>query len=83
MNKNICKNCEFWKKEKEEQVEGVHRCGMVIQMWTASEWTEDDDHMQVKEAFKKNKAFVQDGSDYRANLLTTESFGCSEFSQCI
>ena len=75
----ICKNCKFWKIDDDQEVDGVHRCGAVIQLWGASEWDEEYDHRQIKKEFKSKKSFVQDGSDYKADLMTTENFGCNEF----
>jgi len=78
---NTCKNCKFWKTDDDEEIEGVHRCGAVMQLWNASEWDAEYEHRQIKEEFKSKKSFVQDGSDYRADLITTAKFGCNEFAE--
>jgi hypothetical protein len=48
--------------------------------WHLTDWTDEEDRV-LKEKFKDDKAFVQDGSDYHADLLTLSNFGCNQFER--
>ena len=45
--------------------------------WDATEWNSDGDRVLI-EKYKNTRAFVQDGSDYNAVLLTKADFGCTQ-----
>ena len=51
--------------------------------WNCTEWVEkgDDYVRELNNEHKNDKAFVQDGSDYIAYLITKEEFGCNQFSE--
>ena len=44
--------------------------------WDSTEWSEEGDGRQIKSEFINQKAFLQDGSDYRAFLIVSDDFGC-------
>lgn len=50
--------------------------------WEATEWVDteenDDYNRGLKKEFSSHKIFVQDGSDWRAELLTRDCFSCNE-----
>ncbi len=74
-----CKTCFFWEPPKNEsygEVPGVGRCSRVVQYWDATEWDKNGDRRQLRQEFINSLAFVQDGSDYRADLYTKPDFGC-------
>lgn len=53
---------------------GVHPCTRVPMFWDATEWGPDGERRVFKNP--KDLAFVQDASDYRADLITRAEFGC-------
>ena len=74
-----CKTCKFWEPPKSQsygEVPGVGRCQKVVQFWDSAEWDEDGDGRKLRPEFADALAFVQDGSDYRADLYTKPEFGC-------
>ena len=74
-----CKTCKFWEPPKSQsygEVPGVGRCQKVVQFWDAAEWDEDGGGRKLRPEFADALAFVQDGSDYRADLYTKPEFGC-------
>ena len=79
-----CKNCKQWELKKDNLNMGY--CHKVKMFWDATEWNlEEEDELgelikrDLKSEFKNEKAFVQDGSDYKAYLITTHDFGCVQF----
>ena len=81
---NTCKNCKFWDKREHDRVLNLGRCTRAQMIWEVTEWSEDlhenTEYSRVlKEEFKDEKHFVNDGSDYKAILLTKENFGCNQF----
>jgi hypothetical protein len=84
-----CDHCQHWtpggEPDSYRQYEGIGHCDKPIMLWDATEWVEregDDghDYYRVKtEAAGDTKMFVQDGSDYRANLFTASDFFCAHF----
>jgi hypothetical protein len=77
---NVCENCKFWDISERYPLKGakIGICKRVKMFWHLTEWTEEMDRV-LKEKFKDDKAFVQDGSDYHADLLTLSNFGCNQF----
>lgn len=64
-----CEDCKFWRKDKENSPMGtIGTCSAVKMYWDSIRWDEEGDKVVVKEEYKNNKFFVQDGSDYRAWL---------------
>lgn len=73
-----CKTCKHWEKPKSDygEVPGTGKCKAVVQFWNATEWNEDCDERSIKSEYAGRFAFVQDGSDYYAELKTLPDFGC-------
>ena len=81
-----CENCAYWKPvDKEEVLDnvGVGSCKYAVERWDAidSDYTTHDwkTIYTLNSGFEDNKLFVEDGSEYHANLLTRKDFGCIEF----
>lgn len=68
-----CKTCVFWSYEPDDI---VGSCGAFKMFWDCAEWTKGGDRLVLKEKYKDQLAFLQDGSDYKAHLLTVGDFGC-------
>lgn len=90
--KNNCKNCEFWEIHQTYSLvskETLGRCKKAPQFWDATEWVEqeEDDYdfdqitRELKEEHKNIKFFVNDASNYHAELITKENFYCNEYKQ--
>lgn len=75
-----CKDCKWWSKDAENDP-SLHKCLHVMELWDASEWGDNGDGRVLTEKAEGHKAFVQDGSDYMAKLLTRPDFGCVEFER--
>lgn len=85
-----CEHCEHWREGETKARSipkkfGLGSCCKVKQFWEASsfDWNEEEGQVEYKleERFKDDNAFVQDGSDYLAELITTKNFGCTQFNQ--
>lgn len=84
-----CGECKFWKSGNNKEnynrgVRGLGRCSRMPDLWDCTEWKEDPDDkggwsIQFNEKGENQKAFVQDGSDYSADLYTLTDFGCVLF----
>lgn len=73
-----CNNCKHWGVNKNHlYAQGktdVKRCERVPQYWDSTDWDSTGD----KRIYTvESKAFVQDGSDYHAELLTKADFYCN------
>lgn len=84
--KKICNNCKFWDITEYHPIkEGqIGLCTRVNMFWDSTKWDkkdiqEDLDIRSLVDECKNDKAFVQDGSDYKAELLTLPTFGCNQF----
>lgn len=78
-----CSTCKNWKPRDEYETGhslGLGKCAAAAMFWDATEWDEEGNARQFKPAFKDTKAFVQDGSDYKADLLTRPDFGCVSYA---
>ncbi len=82
-----CDTCQFWDPKNTDAVfdtDGLDlgRCDKAMQLWDASEWSYDDDGERVLRTAKDagQMMFVQDGSDYRADLYTKPGFFCAHFT---
>lgn len=78
-----CKNCKHWKKAQQYETGhslGLGSCENVPMFWESTEWSPEGRTRQFKEEDKDKRAFVQDGSDYVAVLLTLPDFGCTGFT---
>lgn len=85
-----CDKCRHWTAGGEEggfrRYDVIGHCKRPLQLWNATEWleVEDDEHSYYRvrnEAAADTKMFVQDGSDYRANLFTASDFFCAHFEE--
>lgn len=81
-----CKNCKYWKISERYPIKNteVGKCKRVKMFWESTKWAGSDDTDDwslrvLTDESKNDKAFVQDGSDYQASLLTLEDFGCNQF----
>jgi hypothetical protein len=88
MTQQICKNCKYWELTNSYPIKDtkIGKCKKAKMFWNSTEWTDEknDDWIAIRTLKKENKtdrAFVQDGSDYMASLLTLEEFGCNQFSE--
>lgn len=76
---NNYKTCKHWEPRNEYETgyrQGLGRCAAALMLWDCTEWRDDSDERVFMKAHENAKAFVQDGSDYRAYLLTKPDFGC-------
>lgn len=82
----ICKDCAHWDTEiRNNFPDGINlgKCSRVKMFWDCTEWDYDNElapRKLTKEA-RGNLAFVQDGSDYTASLITLDRFGCVQFKE--
>jgi hypothetical protein len=75
----ICETCKYWEPWKSRSFDGMGSCRMVVMWWHASEWVCDGSEFgkrAIKPGYENQKAFVQDASDYKAQLHTRKDFGC-------
>lgn len=91
-----CDQCRHWKRAEESNEEweamgaGLRECAAVRERWRIVEdavsgldmdVVGDDQYMTIKkEALRTAKAYVQDGSQYRAELFTGPDFFCALFA---
>jgi hypothetical protein len=54
----------------------LSECSRMPMFWDATEWSDEADERRLRPSFVGQKAFLQDGSDYRAYLLVSDDFGC-------
>lgn len=74
-----CKTCKHWAGFEDHlfgQVRGAGICKAIPQVWDISAWDAEGDLREILPQYKDTKAFVRDGSDYRAELQTLPDFGC-------
>lgn len=79
-----CGNCKFWDTSgidwpQENNDIFIRKCKKAEQVWDATMWSDEAETRRIlKPEFSENKAFVRDGSDYMAQLLTKAEFLCRE-----
>lgn len=73
-----CSTCKHWYRSKcgTGYTLGLGRCNKAVMFWDATQWAEDGNERELNEANKGTLAFVQDASDFSADLLTKPEFGC-------
>ena len=85
INFGVCGQCRHWMETDNNYPKdfGLGKCGRVRLFWECTEWGDvgEDFRRIFTEEAKGNKAFVQDGSDYRAELITLADFGCVQFER--
>jgi hypothetical protein len=81
-----CDQCRHWDAEegKRKFAKGVGLCTKAKPFWDVSEWNDDGDDMEswgrvLKPEFADQLMFVQDGSDYKAYLVTRPDFFCAHY----
>jgi len=86
-----CDQCRHWNKQDAHDWEAAGaefgECKGVRERWVITEeavegieWDSDDTSPYVarrREALKAARAYVQDGSEYRAELMTAPDFFCA------
>ena len=75
-NKN-CGNCVHWGGISYKNGT-IKKCNNTPMFWDATKWDDEGETRIVKPEYINNKAFVQDGSDYKADLLTMAGFCCNQ-----
>lgn len=80
---NRCKNCKHWDAaiKEPDDLPNIGICRAVSQYWDATKWADDYESRVLKPEYENKLAFAQDGSDYRADLITLPEFGCVQFEQ--
>lgn len=78
MTSTKCSDCKHWSPQDQYPVKRIGQCLNAIPLWEATEWDEDFDRV-LKEQYVNQRIFAQDGSDYRAVLLTVENFYCADW----
>lgn len=74
---NTCKTCKYWEKHSTEHTDFIiGDCNKIKTYWDSTEWNYSYTGRTRAEEAKNDLAFVQDGSDYYAVLLTLPDFGC-------
>ena len=81
MNCKDCKDCKYWKTKGQISLDEkqIGRCKRVKMFWDCTTWASDGESQTLTEEAKNNNAFIQDGSNYYAELLTFPEFGCNQF----
>jgi len=84
---NICKTCVHWKDGKDDWdfplgLE-LGKCVKAQQLWDNTEWTDTEErgYTRTIKPDVTTLCFVQDGSDYHADLLTRPEFGCVQWEE--
>lgn len=70
-----CKDCKHWDYDKDfygNIRKDIGVCRRVKMFWDCSMWNEEGTRIFTDDSL----AFVQDGSDYHAELLSRPEFGC-------
>ena len=75
-----CATCKFWREPNSQYDVGVgmglRKCWTVPMFWNATDWDEDGSRT-FDAKYANTTAFVQDGSDYKADLYTKAEHGCT------
>ncbi len=79
-----CDGCKHWDIESgKEYAGGLGECQRAHPFWERSEWKDDEGggnyRRELLPSAADDKMFVQDGSDYRAHLITKPDFYCAHF----
>lgn len=87
-----CEACKHWRKNDKygresydawaelERPFTFKSCVRATPLWDASEYSDHDagNHRVLTAEFRGRKFFAQDGSDYHAEVVTRNDFGCLE-----
>lgn len=84
-----CKTCVYWQREREffPATEQLHQLGAgcctrnTNPFWYAYKFSGNNDEKIIwdNEEVEDNKVFLQDGEDYRVDMITKADFGCVMF----
>ena len=71
----LCRNCRYWNTEEDYnyKVPKTNKAGICTRvrlLWDCTEWDHDGCSSKFTEEAEGELAFVQDGSDYSADLIT-------------
>lgn len=86
-----CGECKYWgsKQPRFKEVDGMNRCGRLKELmeirdekWLQFVKSNQDrnptaEELAYKEALKSETAYLEDGSDFYAALITGPTFGCT------
>lgn len=90
-----CDQCRFWEMPKhpawEDDDVGFRPCKRILPRWNIAddassglEWDSEPESKYIKvrrEALLASRAYVVDGSQYTAALITGPDFGCALFEK--
>ena len=80
----FCSSCKYWCRNKNDYGHysseaynlGLGQCMQAKMLFDCVQWDRDGERTIFCKYAGDTKAFVQDGSDYKAWLLTKKDFGC-------
>jgi len=81
----LCSSCKYWCRDKDKYGHysgeayhlGLGQCLKAKMLFDCVKWDDDAETTVFSESVVDDcKVFVQDGSDYRAWMLTKRGFGC-------
>jgi len=79
-----CQTCAHWGGEedywRDYTCNGLKVCSRIGEFFEASEWNDDGDRVMKPEC-RNDLAFAQDGSGYRAFVVTKPNFFCAHYEQ--
>ena len=76
-----CDGCAHWdpKSDDVDQApEGLGECTKPVAFWDATEWDHDMEHRTMLPEHATARFFAQDGSDYKAIVITRADFYCAD-----
>lgn len=83
-----CKTCKHWTPEDPDEygsLLGAGECGKAPQVWDVAEVIDADEDPNWCRVLKPEHAavlaVVEDGSSYKARLITMPDFGCVQYEQ--
>lgn len=72
-----CKTCKHWKETETEYIDfTAGKCTKAKLFWDYTKWNDDYTRRTLSAEAKNELSFVQDDSDYYAELITLPEFGC-------
>lgn len=80
-----CDGCKYWDFPRADEYSStpkvLNECFKAQPLWNCSDYNLESDEWirELKEEFKDLKLFVQDGSDYKAHMITAADFFCAHF----
>ena len=85
----MCETCRYWAQDKDYDYDRwdnlaapftFKHCSRAMPLWGANEYFGEESYCErvLTEENKDRKFFAQDGSDYHAEVVTRNDFGCLE-----